>query len=673
MRRRWTIWLMLCVLLVGCGSRTPTATTTPADATPVPTTGSATGAGTQVASEAPTAPGPPNASEAPPTEMASPGEEIPGPGGPEGEGPPSGDGEREQGGGTQGEDPKVLRFRVQGLGAVAALAKLPGYTYTVEHAATGLTLTGQVASPTKRRWTVALTGHPDRVVSRWVLTAGSAYTDISGEWQRSERLPFDPGFPVSFGLSGQVFPGDNAGEHDALFPSSDFSSGKVTTRTERVGAREATRVDIKHSEIDESGGPGETPRQYTSTTSMWIAKDGEYLLRHQAPDRQTDPGTGGTEIEVTPLDSPPEIQVPKLGTPAFNGAPPPWRALVVGRERLSQLGSYRFEVPGFGKGQLSDTKGRMTGTYEGEGSVSDLEIAYIGDEMWGREEKDGPWRSTSLDSNAALLFLYPPGGVPRSLLSPDQQSPIPGWQMFGLDLSVGPFPLPVSPTTMQFRGNGEANGVRALRFRGKIDLSGQFEAGAAEQFFEVEIWLAEKGHYLLRSTISGGWLEGREFRTNVFDVGEPFEVKAPSPVAPPQQQGPFGGVPATVHWAVTPTAAYAASGLGRSASVGYRDCLATGTTYTIPFSVAVSAEGAYALRLVPEADSRGMEVSVKPDTIEGDGSGTHEATLTLRIGSQEQLSTFRLGVMIESDGSMSGNQSMLSVEVPCIEPGQPSP
>ncbi|MDQ3326955.1 MAG: hypothetical protein M3506_00325 [Chloroflexota bacterium] len=129
-------------------------------------------------------------------------------------------------------------------------------------------------------------------------------------------------------------------------------------------------------------------------------------------------------------------------------------------------------------------------------------------------------------------------------------------------------------------------------------------------------------------------------------------------------------------WAVTPTAAYAASGLGRSASVGYRDCLATDTTYTIPFSVAVSAEGAYAVRLVPEtqdADSRGMEVSVKPDEIEGEYSGTHVATLTLRTGGEEQLSTFRLGVMIEADGSMSGNQSMLSVEVPCIEPGQPSP
>jgi len=139
----------------------------------------------------------------------------------------------------------------------------------------------------------------------------------------------------------------------------------------------------------------------------------------------------------------------------------------------------------------------------------------------------------------------------------------------------------------------------------------------------------------------------------------------------------MGGVPVKVVWSVEPTAAYAATGLGRAASVGYRECLATDTTYTIPFSVSVDTEGGYALRLVPEtqdADARGMEVSVKPDTVEGEGGGMQEATLTLRTGGEEDLSIFWVSMIATvADDPQSVSQSMLRVEVPCIEAGEASP
>ena len=701
MRYRWTIWLLLCTLIIGCGASTPASTATPANVTAVPTDVLGKEVGPQVPSGAPTTSppmpttaGPSLGSDAPPTEVAPPGEVVgpgatpaevgpPGEGGPPGyedpEGPPDGGGE---GGEPEGEDPEALRARARSLGAVAALTKLPGYSYTVEHASSGLTLTGAVASPTERSWTVALTSHPDRVVARWVLTGGGTYTDLSGEWQQTKTLPFDPYFPVSFGPMGQALPGNDAGEHDALMPYYHYVSGEISTRAERLGSREATRVDIKLSEEEGGGGPegGASP---PGAVSVWIAREGGQLLRYRTPPDPREPGTGGLDLMVTPLDAPPDIRVPRVGTPAFEGQPPPWRAPIVARERLAQAGSYRFESPGFGEGQLSEANGQLSGKMDNEGYEMDLALIYIGEQMWGREEKAGPWRRTSLASlsidggdggddasNAPLLFLYAPAGVPRGLLPPGQRSPIPGWQLFGLDGGAG-------PGSMRFLGAEEVNGVRALRYSAdltpeELGMGAGEEAGKAKQ----EIWLAEDGHHLVRSAFSMEGLEGGGQRTDVYDVGKPFELQPPSPVAAPQQAGPSGGVPVRVAWSVEPTAAYAATGLGRGAYVGYRDCLVTNTTYTIPFSVAVGTEGGYALQLVPEtqdAESRGMEVTVKPDTVDGEGGDTHEATLTLRTGGEEHLSAFRLSVMAQSDGSMSGNQSRLSVEVPCIEGGEAAP
>ncbi|MDP9351154.1 MAG: hypothetical protein M3P51_06415, partial [Chloroflexota bacterium] len=159
--------------------------------------------------------------------------------------------------------------------AVFALENLPGYTYSVTDPslAPNLVLMGRVAGPDRREWTVHEQGSPERIVARWVLVDGKAYTDRTGKWEVADRVPFDPSNPISFasGFMDQLF--------EAFLPDDTATEDQ---RKVEVGGRAATRYTLvrKYSfedqmDIPEGMGPTE------STDTAWIATEGGYLVRYR--------------------------------------------------------------------------------------------------------------------------------------------------------------------------------------------------------------------------------------------------------------------------------------------------------------------------------------------------------------------------------------------------------
>ncbi len=194
---------------------------------------------------------------------------------------------------------ETLEFAGRLQDAVFALEKLPGYRYTVRDPALapGLTLEGTVASRRDREWRVHEQGQPDHVVGRWVLLGDKAYTDVSGRWEEIEEPPFETEAPVSFGES----------YFNQLFEGYGEASGSRQADV-RVRSHAATRHDITLEFGDEfAHGPVPSDVPTKSETSMWIAKDGGYLLRFMGSGLLAPGSDRPRVVEVVPLSRAPRI------------------------------------------------------------------------------------------------------------------------------------------------------------------------------------------------------------------------------------------------------------------------------------------------------------------------------------------------------------------------------
>lgn len=462
-------------------------------------------------------------------------------------------------GGEFGPSAETREFAGRLQDAMFALERLPGYSYTVTDGsfAPGLVLTGRVSSKGSRDWMVSEQGFPDHVVGRWVLIGDKTYTEVSGKWEAIEEAPFDTDSPISFGRDyfNQLFA-----------PYGPVS--KTSKKETRIAGRTVTRYEIvRDLGVDF---PQEPPVPQNgsarSTTSMWVAEDGGYLLRFAGSALFGGPGTAQRTVEVTPSRKTPEIATPKIGDPAFKGNVPPWRAVYIGKERLKALRSYAFEVTrgeaGFKvvvKGQVSDEHGRLSGTVpdfsgfskEPPSGPEDLktvkaQLVYVGKKAWARTGQSAWHRtSTNLASGGApdeALTMLPlvPGGPPEGLIDREFREYLDD-SVFGVSSSYDPGIL----TGGKLVGTETINGVKALHYKGRMraggleaggfgggaPLSGQGASPAA-----ADLWIATDGFYLVRLRVSGPNLPeappgvtGGSARTDVSDANKPFAVKPPVP------------------------------------------------------------------------------------------------------------------------------------------------
>lgn len=410
-------------------------------------------------------------------------------------------------------------------GAIRALGRLPGYTYTVSDSTFDLALVGQVAAPDRRSWTVHREGAPGRVVGRWVSVGGRSYADTSGRWARVAKAPYDTESGVSF---GDAEPGE-------LYPSYAITGRvSISRRDERLGGRAAIQYDFRREVVDMPQAKG--------SDSLWVARDGGHLLRYEGMIEYGTPEYNRWRIEATPLAAPPDIRPPVLGSPAFEGDPPPWRAETVGRERLLGLEGYRFrfgmafdgEELTLAEGRVSEGQGRVTGAipvFEGEGEPVEAELVYIGRRVWGRVEKK-PFRRISAEGGdeypqqaaAALLEFVPTHPDPEA---PDgvERLGFGGPSVYGVEVngSFGIRPM----TDARYVGTEVVNGVRALHYRGSI-LTSVYDYPRQSRM-PTDVWIAADGHYLVRSVNRDppGQGEGA-LSTDVYDANEPFRVEPPS-------------------------------------------------------------------------------------------------------------------------------------------------
>lgn len=435
--------------------------------------------------------------------------------------------------------------------AVFALEDLPGYMYTVTdpQAAPGLALTGRVASPDEREWIVSELGAPEHVVARWVLIGNTAYTDYGGMWETTDDLPFDRNSPLSFAM----------GFFNQLFePYGPVEDERTSSRAARVGTRTATRYDIERDLAAPPEATGVLPDAFPtkSADTAWIAEDGGYLLRYTGSPLFGAPG-GQRTVSVSPLEKAPNIQTPKVGERAFSDAPPPWRASVMGRERLEALKSYAFKstqesgpLTILFRGRISRSQGTLSGTVPDYSSLreiaevrphdikmTDVALMYIGRRVWTRQG-DGKWRRTAIgirggfggsteEGNAYKLVLSVPGGPPEMLLGDEAElAEAYSVGVFGMNTMNGPATL----IKGRLIGTERVNGVLALHYEGRTKTPGSGTAAKSD------VWLAKEGLYLVRSRTPMSGLQAGEFsfegsriNVDILDANEPFGLKPPAP------------------------------------------------------------------------------------------------------------------------------------------------
>ncbi len=435
--------------------------------------------------------------------------------------------------------------------ATFALENLPGYTYTVTdpQVAPGLALTGRVASPGKREWIVSELGAPEHVVARWVLIGNEVYTDYSGAWEITRDLPFDRSAPISFATDflNQLFE-----------PYGPVEDERTSSKPARVGTHTATRHDIQRDLAAPPEATGVPPDSFPtkSSDSAWIAEDGGYLLRYTGTSLFGGPG-GQRTMHVSPLQRAPIIQPPKVGEPTFSDAPPPWRASVIGRERLEALKSYAFKstqetgpLTVQSRGRISKSQGTLSGTVPdytplraqdeigpGDIKTTDVALTYIGHKVW-TQQGDGKWRRIAFgiasgfgagaeEDHAYQLVFSVPGGPPDVLLG-EQAELAQAFSagVFGLSTLYGSANL----SKGRLIGTERVNGVVALHYAGTTNSAG------SETSAKADVWLAKEGLYLVRSRTPMPALQPGEFsfengRTNVdiLNANEPFRVKPPVP------------------------------------------------------------------------------------------------------------------------------------------------
>jgi hypothetical protein len=452
----------------------------------------------------------------------------------------------------------VEQFVLSVQDAEFALENLPGYTYAVTdpQGGPGFTLRGIVAGPDRREWRVHELGAPERVVARWVRLGEEGYTDVRGRWEALDDVPFDRS-PLSF---GGIYSG-------GLIESGGFGPGeklKITRTPTKIGGRDAVRHEMVQqlgglesgpgSLVGEPGAPGSPTEQ---KTTMWVAKQGGYLLRLETNGLDADPGVGRWVVEVSPLRLAPSIQAPTVGASAFPGKVPPWRVAVIARDRLRGLRSYAFEIasnpspvrPVFRvSGQVSNTQGRLSGVMTdvtamgmmevgGETSPPKLpqvkaDLIYVGPKAWA-STRGGRYHRTSLThfgptSQAEFVFpmlLLIPGGPPAELV-PREFAGGADLLAFGL---VDPFSSPL-PTRNRLVGEETVNGVRALHYQGTL-------TGSPDR--RADTWVAVDGLHLVRFRVTSAADEDRWMfsfyggpspdRIEIRDVNKPFTVKPPSP------------------------------------------------------------------------------------------------------------------------------------------------
>lgn len=436
--------------------------------------------------------------------------------------------------------------------AMYALEELPGYSYTVKVPGTapGPALTGNVSASGDRNWTVHEADAPDHTVARWVLVSGESYTDISGAWQEVQDVPFDRNAPISFGHEYM----------NTLFQP----YGTTVVKAARVNTELEGRAALRHDlELDYDKYDEEVPGSHTDTqppelstrskTSLWVARDGGYLLQFSRQGLLTAPGGDPLTVNVQPLEAAPRIAAPKIGATAYKGAsPPPWRAMVIGLERLRTLESYSFKAShgdltfgGEASGRISSTQGHITGKVpdfeaiiDHESSddspphmpLVDAELIYTGSKLWARTQ-GGAWHRASVSGanpsvqwqSAMMLLSFVPGGPPRSLVGDEYLDLMGASGVFGL---TGPRMgrSPVLVRSARLVGVEQINGVRALHYR------------SSSQEGSGDVWLDARGFHLvrLRTDISQPWLFPMESpgsatsEVDVTDANKPFTVKPPS-------------------------------------------------------------------------------------------------------------------------------------------------
>ncbi len=290
--------VLLTVLLVGCGSSAAVPTSVPAAATSAPTIAPTAGAITAprladtpaISSRKVSCRHHPDAPSVVATTAATPLD-------------------REVYGEIAQEEGKGFARRVQE--AVDALDRLPGYCYAVTHfvgdfgpqsAKEPLLVRGEVASKDSRTWVVLSSSSPDLRVGRWAWVDGQAYKHIKNRWQKVKDSPFDPNLPLGFGdLDGE----DTLLVTSYTTPTNAYTGGPTQARLAQqettLASRPATRYDMEFQPNCDCP---------VISQSVWIARDGGYLLRHSYPYHDSVDGPDITLIEVTPLDAPPRIRVP---------------------------------------------------------------------------------------------------------------------------------------------------------------------------------------------------------------------------------------------------------------------------------------------------------------------------------------------------------------------------
>lgn len=444
---------------------------------------------------------------------------------------------------------EVQRFADRLDNALRALSRLPGYTYTVrlgiaQGYAAGLELEGRVTTPDRREWIVYEQDQPEHVIARWVRVDGQNYTDISGVWRRVESIPFDTTAPVSFG---------DAYESVLFEPIGDATGERRSEAA--VSSQDAILYQIDRPLGEYALNPEQEAR--TTTDYLYVAEDGGYLLGYTSPSVFGAPDSPERAIEVTPLQRAPRINAPRVGAAVFEGVPPPWRALAVGRARLESLPGYRFSsrTATYGltiqtEGQVSPEKGWVEGVVPDAASLADqansgepfdaaeiemarLELVYSGRRTWVRGQ-DGAWRSASTnivdgpapDENALELLSHIPGGPPETVVG--SRADFDSYYyppLFGIHGLKGALIL-VGDTV---RSRETINGVQTFHYRGSVNSRGE------NALFGVDVWLAADGLYPVRLRVNFASppdappesVEGSTF--DVYDALEPFTVAVPDP------------------------------------------------------------------------------------------------------------------------------------------------
>lgn len=274
-----------------------------------------------------------------------------------------------------------------------------------------------------------------------------------------------------------------------------------------------------------------------------------------------DPSGPKRTVEVRPLEKAPDIATPKVGAPAFEGDPPPWRAPMIAQQKLLSLDSYWFrtktsgteQMGSFGEeaqGRLTKDAGSLTGTVPGmdertresEPQTVRAELTYMGPKVWLRVG-DGGWRRTDLrglvgggpgdEESAFRLLSLISTGPPEHLVPAEMAEMGEEQSAFGMDVAGGmmlDLPMPIVPGTLangRLVGVDTINGIRSLHYEGEVPPNPMM-GGPTDSPTAVELWLAADGGYLVRSRQELSWGMGSgEILVDVRDANKPVDIRPP--------------------------------------------------------------------------------------------------------------------------------------------------